>query len=329
MRLRSGRNQRSESESEPHPQPTQSQPVPQVTATQSRESKQEAFDTVYSDLQQPGSFSRKIIRYLRKNKTHSLHKPVRKRFKRRRIITHYPGQIVQMDLIDMQKYYTHNSYFKYILVALDLFSKKLWLKALKSKEGKETANAIKDIIQQMGMPIQSVIFDEGKEFLNKFVDMVFSQYSIHSYHIRTKTKAGAVERANRTIKGIIYKIFTETGRKRWIDYLEDIQNNYNNTYHRTIKMAPNEVTAENLKKVFKNMYPDNDVTIKCRLKKGDRVRIALNREIFDKGYTPAWSEDIFEIIKVFQRGGVCWYRLRDKDNKVYPKSKYYYQLNKV
>ena len=280
-------------------------------------------------MQQPGAFSSKIARYLRKNETHSLHKPVRKKFKRRRIITHYPGQIVQMDLIDMQKFYGSNSFYKYILVVLDLFSKKVWLRALKTKEGGETANAIKSVIHDTGFPIQTVIFDEGKEFLNNNVDTLFAQYSIHSYHIRTKTKAGAVERVNRTIKGIIYKIFTTTKRKRWIDFLEDIQDNYNNTYHRTIKMTPNQVSMENSKKVFKNMFPDINTTVDCRLKKGDKVRISLNKEIFDKGYEVNWSEDIFKIVQVFQQGGVCWYRLRDRDNNIYPKSKYYYQLNKV
>ena len=280
-------------------------------------------------MQQPGAFSSKIAKYLRKNETHSLHKPVRRHFKRRRIITHYPGQIVQMDLIDMQQYYGSNSGYKYILVVLDLFSKQIWLRALKSKEGGETASAIRTVIHDMGFPIQSVIFDEGKEFLNNNVDMLFTQYSIYSYNIKTKIKAGAVERANRTIKGIIWKIFTETKRKRWINFLEDIQDNYNNTYHRTIKMAPNQVSMKNRRRVFKNMFPDINDTVDCRLHRGDRVRIALNKEIFDKSYKVNWSKDIFIIEKAFQRSGVCWYRLKDQNGNIYPKGKYYFQLNKV
>ena len=284
---------------------------------------------MYSDLQQPGSFSRKIVRYLRKNKTHSLHKPVRKKFKRRRIVTHYPGQIVQMDLIDLQKFSGSNSGYRWILVVLDCFSKKLWMRALKRKEGVETAAAMRSIFHDMDNPIQSVIFDEGKEFLNSSVNMLFAQFSIHSYHIRTKIKAGAVERVNKTIKNIIWKIFTETGSHRWIDSLEDIQDNYNNTYHRTIKMTPNQVTRENRKTVFKNMFPEIDDRINCRLEKGDKVRVALNKETFDKSYKVNWSEDIFTIEKVFQRLNVCWYRLKDQSGNIYPKAKYYYQLNKV
>jgi len=290
---------------------------------------QKAFDTIYSDLRQPGAFSRKIIRFLQQNKTHSLHKSVRKKFKRRKIITHYPGQIVQMDLIDLQKFGGANSGYSWILVALDCFSKKLWLRALKKKEARETADAIRSIFHDMNYPVQTVIFDEGKEFVNKDVNMLFAQFNIHSYHIYTKIKAGAVERVNKTIKHIIWKLFTETGRNRWIDNLEDIQSNYNDTYHNTIKMRPNDVTWHNRRKVFKNSFPDIHDKTNCRLKKGDEVRVALNKETFDKSYKVNWSEDIFTIVRVFQRSGVCWYRLKDQNGTIYPKGKYFYQLNKV
>ena len=138
-----------------------------------------------------------------------------------------------------------------------------------------------------------------------------------------------MERVNKTLKERIWKLFTETGRKRWIDNLEDIQSNYNNTYHNTIKMRPNDVTWHNRKEVFKNAFPDITDKINCRLKKGDRVRVALNKEKFEKSYTVNWSEDIFTIVRVFQRSGVCWYRLKDTNGNIYPRGKYFYQLNKV
>ena len=64
----------------PRVNPTSStQPTPAPTDTQ------DSFDALYRDLDHPGAFTRKIAKYLRKNKTHSLHKPRRKKFKRRRI----------------------------------------------------------------------------------------------------------------------------------------------------------------------------------------------------------------------------------------------------
>ena len=132
-----------------------------VSANQSN---QEAFDQVYQDLAQPGSFTQKIKKYLNANITHSLHKPRRKKFKRRRIITHYPYQIVQMDLMDLQQLSGSNSNYKFILLSIDCFSKKIWLRKLKTKTGIETAEAIKSIIIDMDWPPQTVIFDEGLEF---------------------------------------------------------------------------------------------------------------------------------------------------------------------
>ena len=181
----------------------------------------------------------------------------------------------------------------------------------------------------MDSPPQTVIFDEGTEFYNKYVDLLFSQYNIHSYSIRTSTKAGAAERAIKTIKSQIWKYFTEHDTKIYIDQLEDIQDNYNNTFHRVINMTPNEVTWQNRKQVFKNMYPEINDRVKCKLKEGDRVRVALYKDIFKKGYTQNWSKEIYIVHRVRQKGGVCWYKIKDTSGTLYPKGKYYYDLNLV
>ena len=75
----------------------------------------------------------------------------------------------------------------------------------------------------------------------------------------------------------------------YIDELDDIVNEYNNTYHRTIKMEPIDVknnTYINFGKVI-----DNDPKFKV----GDHVRISKYKNTFAKGYTPNWSEEIFVI----------------------------------
>ena len=297
--------------------------------SQKKVSSQAEFDNLYRDLLQPGAFTNKIIKYLQKNQTHSLHKGVRKKFLRRKIITHYPGHITQSDLIDMQKFSGSNSGYNYILVLIDCFSKKLWLEPLKSKSGSETAQALRNILDKIEFPIQSLIFDEGLEYLNKNVLNLLKEFNIHHYHIKTKHKASTAERVNRTIKGIIWKYFTESGGKKWIDKIGEIAENYNKTFHSSIKMAPNEVTWKNYQKVFKNLYPKINSFVHCRLKRGDKVRIALNKALFEKSYTVNWSKDLFTITNVFQKNGVCWYRLQDQKGIIYPKSKYFYQLNKV
>ena len=299
---------------------TQSTPVP---------TNQQLFDELYKDLSQPGAYTEKIKRYLRKNETHSLHKAVRKRFPRRRIVTYYPGQIVQSDLIDMQKLSSKNSGFNFILVVIDCFSKKLWARAMKSKRGEETADSLRSIFLSMQYPVQSIIFDEGLEYLNIHCKNLFEELNIHYYHIRGKHKASSAERVNRTLKNAIWKYFTEQKRQRWVDVLPQLVSNYNMTYHNTIKMRPNDVTWHNRKQVFKTMFPKIRNIVKCRLRVGQRVRVALNKDIFAKGYTVNWSKDIFTIVKAFQKNGVCWYRLADDENKIYPKGKYFHQLNPI
>ena len=278
---------------------------------------------------QPGAYSSKLLRYLRKNITHSLHKPARQHFPRRKIVTHYPGQIVQSDLIDMQKYSGSNSGYNFILVVIDCFSKKLYAEALKNKSAEVTANALRKIFERITFPIQTLIFDEGLEYKNRHVNLLLTEYNVHSYHIKTKLKASSAERVNKTIKDKIWKYFTETGRKRWIDILPELVENYNKTYHRMIKRSPNDVTWKNRKEVFKTMFPKIKSVVKCRLREGDQVRIALNKDIFEKGFTVNWSDEIFTVISAFQKNGVCWYRLKDSKGQIYPKAKYFYQLNKV
>ena len=319
-------NQPRENERQPSPanpaNPTAAPTTPTLT-------NQQAFNQVYHDLAQPGSFTRKIAKYLRQNQTHSLHKPRRKKFKRRRIIVYYPSQIIEMDLIDMRNLSGNNRNFKYILLTIDLFSKRIWLRKMKTKSGPETADAIKSVINDMEYPPQTVIFDEGLEFYNQHVDLLFSQYNIHSYSIKTSTKAGAAERGNRTIKSMMWKYFTEFNTKTWVDQLEGFQSTYNNTYHRIIKRAPNEVAWADRKKIFKIMYPEIHDRIKCKLKEKDKVRVAIKKSIFEKGYTQNWSKEIYTVTRVFQKLGVCWYRIADQAGSTYPKGKYYYDLNLV
>ena len=79
-----------------------------------------------------------------------------------------------------------------------------------------------------------------------------------------------------------------------IDKLNDMVNEYNNnTYHRTIKMKPVDV-KDNTYTNFKKEVNDKDPKFKV----GDHVRISQYKNIFAKGYTPNWSEEVSVIKKV-------------------------------
>ena len=90
----------------------------------------------------------------------------------------------------------------------------------------------------------------------------------------------------------------------YIDKLDDIVNEYNNTYHRTIKMKPVDVKDNAYIDSMKS-YSSKEVNDKdAKFKVGDHVGISKYKNIFTKGYTPNWSEKVFVIKKV--KNTVTW-----------------------
>ena len=86
---------------------------------------------------------------------------------------------------------------------------------------------------------------------------------------------------------------TSMSKKIYIDELDDIINEYNNTYHRTIKMKPIEVKDNTYIDSIKEV---NDKDPKFRVV--DHVRMSKYKNIFSKGYSPNWSEKVFVIKEV-------------------------------
>ena len=79
----------------------------------------------------------------------------------------------------------------------------------------------------------------------------------------------------------------------YIDKLDDIVGEYNNSYHRTIKIKPVDV-KDNTYIDFKKEVNDKDPKFKF----GDHVTISKYKNIFAKGYMPNWSEEVFVAKKI-------------------------------
>ena len=108
------------------------------------------------------------------------------------------------------------------------------------------------------------------------------------YSTQNEGKSVVAERFIRTLKSRIYKYMTSISKNVYIDKLDDIVDEYNNTYHTTIKMKPIDVednTYLNVDKEINNKDP--------KFKVGDYVRISKYKIIFAKGHMPNWSEEVF------------------------------------
>ena len=116
---------------------------------------------------------------------------------------------------------------------------------------------------------------------------------IEIYSIHNEGKSVVAERYNRTLITKIYKYMTSMSKKVYINKLNDIVGEYNNTYHRTIKMKPVHV-KDNAYIDFKKEVNDKDPEFKVF----DHVRISKYKNIFAKGCTPNWSEEVFVVSKI-------------------------------
>ena len=113
------------------------------------------------------------------------------------------------------------------------------------------------------------------------------------YSIHNEGKSVVAERFIRTLKTKIYKYMTSVSKNLYIDKLDDIVSEYNNTYHRTIKMKPANGKD--------NTYVDSNKEINDKdpkFKISNHVRISKYENIFAKGYTPNRSEEVFVISNI-------------------------------
>ena len=292
------------------------------------------MEKIYSDVKSIPNYSAKIAQFLRENINYSLHRRISKKtFPRRRIITQYPFQIFQADLIEYsRKDYIHiNRGYRYILVIIDCFSKMVYACPVKRKNADYMTQAFESIFSKFDKFPNSLITDQGLEFYNSSVQKLLTSYGINHYHTITKTKwkASMAERVIRTLKSRLEKYFYHTKTKRWIEFLPQLVRNYNSTPHRTIGMAPNQVTDQNSPAIYKRVFGDTNLKTIPRLGIGDKVRILIDKNIFSKGYTRNWSEKIYQIQQVIQKSGIVWYKIEDLDKKPFPGIKYYWQLNLV
>ena len=89
--------------------------------------------------------------------------------------------------------------------------------------------------------------------------------------------------------------------KNYTNDLQNIINSYNNSYHRSIKTSPNSVTEKNQEKIRLILYPKKKTLTKIAFRKGDYVRKIEDKTIFDKGYTPNWTLEIFIVKNILLR----------------------------
>ena len=197
-----------------------------------------------------------------------------------------------IDLMDVGSLAKKNDGIKFLLVAIDVFSKSLFVRPLKTKTGKEVKAALEDIFRKGRKP-KKCRFDQGKEFSNKQVQGLLKDEKIEFYTSQNETKANFAERVIKTLKKMIYRYITHYDKEKYIDQLEELVRSYNYSYHRTIGMPPARVVRSNERSVWWYSYwPEKDENFRLKpykFKVGDNVRVTHTKTLFDREYDFKWT----------------------------------------
>ena len=254
---------------------------------------------------------KKVSDFLGSLNSYSQYKPARRRFKRNKVIASGVNSQWQSDIIDMTpKYKKVNKGYRFILVAIDVVSKKVYAEALKTKSAQEVKEAFKKIFQEAKesdtLPYK-VQTDKGGEFINKVVRALAKEYGVKFFTAEDDdTKAQIAERFNRTLKKKLFKYMSDH-KGVWYKPLPDFVNNYNRTVHTTTGMEPDRLNEKNEWKALSRMYDVKGTpafvgierSSRLRFKTGDYVRISVANKTFRRGFRSSWSEEVFRIRKIY------------------------------
>ena len=278
-------------------------------------------ETFYRALKERDASTKrsKVEKVLRSSDTYTLHKPIRKPSKYRRVYTKGINYLFQIDLCDMSKHASDNSGYKWIITCIDTFSKKLWAFKIKDKTAASVLKALKPLIEKEKP--QKIETDGGTEFKNRQFKKLLTKHKITTYTLKTPRKNSIVERVNRTLKTRMYRAFSSRGSHKWIDILSSLVAGYNNSYHRSIKMKPIEVTKQNEATVRATLFPPQNPPKPTKLKVGDTVRVTAKKSTFQKGYEQGWSHEVFEISGI-KRTNPITFSIKDIGGKELPRSFY-------
>ena len=171
-----------------------------------------------------------------------LHKPIIKKFEKRKVHAVFKDNIWGADLADMQLLSRYNKGIRFLLCVIDIFSKYAWVVPLKDKKGVSIVTAFQNVLKQSNRRRPNKIWvDKGSEFYNASFKKWLQDNDIVMYSTNNEGKPVVAERFIRTLKSKIYKYMTSISKNAYIDKLNDRVDKYNNTYHNTIKMKPIDV----------------------------------------------------------------------------------------
>lgn len=240
----------------------------------------------------------RVLPWLRAQSVYTTHHVRRKKYPTNFYTSFRRDQTWEMDLADFQRLAPENKPYRYALVVIDTFDRHCWLELLRNKTADEVLAAIRNVLEKSGRQPEVLRSDKGGEFYSRAMTLFLKRKGIHQQLAGNQVKASQCERVIRTLKSKLYKVFYVRGSYKYTDVIQDIVESYNNSVHRSLGVAPNQVNDSNQFDIYKQYYLSHvhGPPKPYKYKVGQYVRLAVKRELLDdRGFKRAFTEEVFRI----------------------------------
>ena len=217
------------------------------------------------------------------------------------IVSFIPNELWQMDIFDFSRYMLSNHEFRYLLVCIDVFTRKAYVEPLKLKTSESVAAGFMKLISKVKP--RSILADHDTAFQHEpFQKLINKEHIALNLDALNEHRAlGIIDNFARRLKFIITKTFLHNKTTKWINRIEHIIRVYNNTEHSSLNnITPND--AINHREDISNINIDKSLYNKTvsDLNVGDKVRKTLLKQNHGiiKGTDPRWSSQVYDVAEV-------------------------------
>ena len=276
--------------------------------------------------------AKKILEH---NETYVAHREYKKPRIYNPYYVHGRRELAQGDLIDIGKISAQNDGVKFLLVLIDVFTKKLWVYPLENKRGRTVERAIKEWLNSLRTTPKKLQTDRGLEFTNALVQRALADKSVEWEPANGTLKAAVAERVNKTLQILIYKYLTQNETVRYIDVLPRLVSTYNKRGHRTLEnMSPRDgdkpENEPHLQAIFHERYEKiaRHKTKKLSFKVGDLVKVKTEAKKISsssRAYAEQFKGEYFSVIRINRTMPIALYYLKSVDTGEHIEGGFYAQ----
>ena len=209
----------------------------------------------------------------------------------------------QIDLTFLTKYKKQNNNYYVLFTAIGINTRYAYIDYSTNKNAETILKMFKTFYEKFNKEIEHITGDLGSEFTNKsFINFLNDNKISYNFFKSDSSKLGIINRFHRTLKNKLTKYMTASENVKWIDVIENIVDNYNNTYNRGIDAKPIEVfknpLLENLivneKKDITRLLKSDDVVFH----ENEKIRVLNNKKMFEDKMKPKYSYEKYTVKKI-------------------------------